>query len=434
MKRLLPLLLAAVCIAPLAAAPVVGVAPVDNDVALARSQALDDALLNAGLADGARIQAMEDSDGGRLAQASQLRPRSQPTGYRVLREWQASGLYHIEIEPTSAPAPAPATAAAAAPETAPAATTAVAPTPAPVCSDGYRRKLLVTPFRIRQPGQGSDIGQLQIGLQDALTSRLDDAGFAASRSGNDAPFTIDPGLADLRQQPEHVRRLARQHATQFVVAGVINDMSTEGERYTLSYGANDVRQGERKLGFIVPLLDFFEPGLKATPRTRYFDTDLLLFDGVSGALISRKRFTARAGGEVAMRGGTQFGSASFYDTGYGAAVAQQLDEMVRTTQAELGCLPFSARVVRAERGQVYLDAGSMAGLKPGDRLQLYRLKPGSMPVDGLIEGDALRLGMPEQLAGTLVITQTQPQFSIAQSEGGTADVGDYARGTSRPRR
>ncbi|HSC79050.1 MAG TPA: flagella assembly protein FlgT middle domain-containing protein, partial [Chitinolyticbacter sp.] len=316
----------------------------------------------------------------------------------------------------------------------PAQATPAAPAPESVCDDGYRRKLLVTPFRIRQPGQGSDIGQLQIGLQDALTSRLADAGFTTSRSGNDAPFTIDPGLADLRQQPEHVRRLARQHATQFIVGGVINDMSTEGERYTLSYGANDVRQGERKLGFNVPLLDFFEPGLKATPKMRYFDTDLLLFDGVSGALISRKRFTARAGGQVAMHSGTRFGSASFYDTGYGAAVAQQLDEMARATQAELGCLPFSTRVVRAERGQVYLDAGSMAGLKPGDRLQLYRLKPGSMPVDGLIEGEALRLGMPEQLAGTLVITQTQPQFSIARSESGSADVGDYARGASRPGR
>jgi len=417
------------------AAPVIGVAPIGGDVTSARAQALDDALLNAGLADGARVYALEEGDNGRLAQADQLRPLSRPTGYRVLREWQSSGLYHIEIEALAGTAPAVAGVAPAASAAAkPAAPAAQAGSP--TCEDGYRRKLLVTPFRIRQPGQASDIGQLQIGLQDALTVRLADAGFTASRSGNDAPFTIDPGMADLRQQPEHVRRLARQHATQFVVAGLIQDMGTSGERYTFSYGAGDVKQGERKLSLALPFVDFFDAGLKATPAARQFDADLLLFDGVSGALIARKRYSVQASGQVAMPVDAQFGSASFYRTDYGAAVAAQLDQMVRETQSTLACLPFSTRIVRAERGQVYLDAGSLAGLKPGDRLQHYRLRPGSQPVDGLIEGEALRMGMPEQLAGTLVIIQTQPLFSVAVAEGfsGQVEAGDYARSAGQPRR
>ncbi|TJZ72055.1 flagella assembly protein FlgT middle domain-containing protein [Chitiniphilus eburneus] len=425
------------------AEPVIGVAPLSVGSA-ARQQALDDALANAALANGVQVYAMDQSDNGRLAQSGQLRPTRTPTSYRVLREWQGNGLYHIEIDPRfDAPPKALPVVAATASAAVPAATDP-APTPAaaaqtPVaqgCNDPYKRKVLVTPFSIRQPSQSSDVGQFQIGLQAGLTSRLADVGLFSQRGANDIPFTIDPGLSDLRQQPEHVRRMARRQGVQFVVSGIVNDTRAEGERYTYSLGANDVKQGERKASIAIPLIDFFAPGIKAVPRLRRFDVELLLFDGISGALIERRRFDASTGGTVTFAADEQFGSGSFFATDYGALVSKQMDAMARAAAEQLSCLPFSARVVRVEHGQAYLDAGSLSGLMPGDRLQRYRLKPGSQPVDGLVEGEMLRMGQPEELAGTLTVVQVQPLFAIAVADQGVPEPGDYARsgGRGRPAR
>ncbi|WP_018747223.1 flagella assembly protein FlgT middle domain-containing protein [Chitiniphilus shinanonensis] len=429
---------------PVLAEPVIGVAPLSAG-GDARQQALDDALANASMANGVQVYAIDQSDSGRLAQSGQLRSGGLPTSYRILREWQGNGLYHIEIDPSFAPPPKPVAAAAPAQPVATAAVSA-APMAAPAsspqvqvaqgCNDPYKRKVLVTPFSVRQPSQVSDIGQFQIGLQDALTNRLSQLGLFSQRGANDIPFTVDPGLSDLRQQPDHVRRMARRQGVQFVVSGVVNDTRAEGERYTYSLGANDVKQGERKASLAIPLIDFFVPGIKAVPKLRRFDVELLLFDGVSGALIERRRFDASTGGSVTFATDDQFGSGSFYATDYGALVARQVDAMAKTALEQLSCLPFSTRVVRVERGQAYLDAGSLSGLMPGDRLQRYRLKPGALPVDGLVEGDMLRMGQPEELAGTLTIVQVQPLFSIAVADQGVPEAGDYARsgGKARPAR
>ncbi|XZG70161.1 flagella assembly protein FlgT middle domain-containing protein [Chitinibacteraceae bacterium HSL-7] len=326
-----------------------------------------------------------------------------PERYRVVNTWQDSGLTHVEID------------------------TLPAAPPSAACQDHFVRKVVVTPFRMRQPGQASDIDQLQVGVQDALVARLNGNGLLASRSGNEAPFTLDPGLSDLRQLPETVRRMARQFGSQFVVSGLIHDMGTRGERYSFSHGSGDVAPGERKRELVFPLLDFFEPGIKAGPAQRQFDVELLLFDGVSGMLIERKRFSETAHGSVMQRSGTQFGSASFWQSDYGQTVATTFDAMRDHSRGKLSCLPFSARIVRVEGQDVYIDAGGLSGIRAGDRLRHYSILPGAQPVDGLIEGDMLRLGAPEIRGGWLTVESVQPGFAIARRGNGQIMAGDYAR-------
>ncbi|UXY15321.1 hypothetical protein N8I74_18710 [Chitiniphilus purpureus] len=405
------------------AAPVIGVAPLSGgSVAQARQAALEDALANAALAEGAQVYALEQGGEGRLAQG-QLREGARPSGYRVLREWQGSGLYQIEIEPRwDAPAAAPVPTPTPAPQPKAASTSAAQPR----CTDPYRRKLLVTPFHLRQPGQARDLGPFQLGLQEALAERLAQAGLLAQRGGNEVPFAIEL-TSDLRLQPEQVRRLARQQGVQFVLGGVVNDVRAYGERYALSFGADDARSGERTAELTVPLFEFARAGLKATPRSRRFDVDLLLFDGISGALVARRRFAGEAGGQVVFGTNEPFGSGAFLASGYGIMVAGQLDAMVHAARDTLACLPFSARVVRVDAGQVYLDAGGLAGLAPGDKLQRYRLRPGSLPLDGLGTGGLVSLGLPEEPAGSLTVVQVQPLFAVAVADQGRPEVGDYAR-------
>lgn len=389
-----------------------------DGVASARAAAIRDALENASLNQGATVKASSLGNGN----GDTLNVRGQPLGnYTVLREWQANGFYHVtlDVQPAVANRPAPASGAEASSSS---------------CGPDYRRKALVTRLTVLNPVQIPDLTRFPEELQAELARRMDTSGhFLPQSSSTEAAFALQPSHGEPQLNTEWIRDLARRYGVQFVVGGVVRDAGFEGEHYTFSHG-NDIRPGERKLALNVPIISFGKPGIKATPSARRFELDLFVFDGISGALVKRHRFAGRAeghilyGGEMVMASGVDTATARFFASDFGKLVDAKLNEAVQAVQADVRCIPFSSRVVRVENGRVYLDAGSTSRIAPGDRLQAFRLRPGALPIAG--NGQALpgQLGWPEELAGTLVIKDVQPLFSMALPEGNLRiEVGDYVR-------
>ncbi|WP_035055890.1 flagella assembly protein FlgT middle domain-containing protein [Andreprevotia chitinilytica] len=427
--RRLFMLLAGLQLSVALASPVEGVAPFDGNIPAARDAAIADALQNAALFNGSSVRAIALKDGDQVAEAQQIRSGAAPGSYTLLREWQAGGLYYVEIEPGK-----PAPTALAQKDAQKAQSTKTAATqPATeqqaqntCAAASYRRRALISPFWLSQPSQANDLSQANDGLKQLLVDRLGNTGrFLAVSAPNELPFAPVIGIADPQLQPDQVRQLARRYGVQFVVGGIVRDLSTEGETYRPAYG-QEVRPGERKLGLGLPLWNWLGVGIKAMPSARNVDIELYLFDGVSGALVTRHRAQQVASGDVLGRQGQPVNSASFVNSGIGHTITATLDQLAAQLASDVSCIPFSSRITRVEGRRVYLDAGALAGLAPGDKLQLYRLRNGQSVESG--NGDtAQRLGMVEDLAGSLSILQVQPLFAIAQPDGGQAEVGDFAR-------
>nr|WP_314899752.1 flagella assembly protein FlgT middle domain-containing protein [uncultured Deefgea sp.] len=395
-----------------------GVAPVGLDgLAVARPLAIQDALENAALFNGAKVQSQAVKKGTQWGETTQL--TGTPQGdYKLLREWQSNGFLHVVVD-----------VAPPAPKIEPTVVTKTAGRTAALNCDngGYRRKVLISYFWIEHPAQTQDLDRFPEGIQIELVRRLNDSDqFLPVRSPGVAVFDLQPQVFDPLIQPERVREMARLYSTQFIVAGIVRDTSFSGERYTVAYG-NEIRNGERKTVSSLPILNFAQVGVKAVPAARRFDMDLFVFDGVSGALVNRHRLAGKASGEVVQSLSSGLGTEGFSETAYGQLVDSKLQEATVLVGKDLNCIPFSAKIIRVEKNAVYIDAGYTSNVRPGDTFQVFRISPIAMPIDSASYLPSMRLGMPEEKVGVYTVSQVQPLFAQGTVQGVRVEPGDYVR-------
>jgi Flagellar assembly protein T, middle domain len=421
-------------------------------IPMARQEAIQDALMQASLWNGAKVEASSSVENGRVSELQRVFPVQTLDRYKLLREWREGSFYHVMIETDPPPEPVPVPVekmAASAPVAAVVVATTTAPAPAlgggakqlpirecPQSDFAYRKKLLLAHFQLQNPADANDLSHFQDGLQQELSRMLSASDhYLPQRTVNEAAFNLQPGFYDPVLQPERVRELARRYGTQFVVGGVIRDIGAYGEQYGLAWGS-DIRSGERKISPSIPMLKLngglpalAELGLKIKPASRRFEADVYVFDGASGALLKQQRFADSATGDVIQGRDYIFGSRRFYETDFGKMVEQQLEQMVAGVDQALACQAFAARISRVDKDRIFIDAGSTARITKGDKLQLFRVS-GPHQLVAAVNGDSsMSLGTPEALLSAVTITQVQPLFAIAILESGSIrpEVGDYVR-------
>ncbi|MBM5571486.1 MULTISPECIES: flagellar assembly protein T N-terminal domain-containing protein [Deefgea] len=393
-----------------------GVAPLGLDgLAAARSLAIQDALENAALFNGAKVQSQAIKKGTQWGETTQITGTAQGD-YQLLREWQSNGFLHVVVD-VAAPTPKVEN-----PQSAGLAKVTAA------CDRGaYRRKVLISHFWIEHPAQTQDLDRFPDGIQIEMVRRLHDSEqFLPQRSPGVAVFDLQPQMFDPLLQPERVREMARLYSTQFIVAGIVRDTSFSGERYTVVNG-NEIRNGERKAVANLPILNFMQVGVKAVPAERRFDMDLFVFDGVSGALVNRHRIAGKARGDVVQSLSAGLGTLGFSETDYGRLVNEKLQEATQVVSQDLNCIPFTATITRVEKNSVYIDAGYTSNVRPGDTFKVFKVSALAMPIDSASFFPSKRLGMPEEMLGTYTVTQVQPLFSLGTVSGVRVEPGDYVR-------
>ncbi|MEJ2793498.1 flagella assembly protein FlgT middle domain-containing protein [Iodobacter sp. LRB] len=412
-------------------------------IPMARQEAIQDALMQASLWNGAKVEASSHVENGRVSELQRVYPVQTLDRYQLLREWREGSFYHVMIETNPKPEPVPAekTAASlpASVANAGSAPQGLARQPVRECAQSdfaYRKKLLLAHFQLQNPVDANDISHFQDGLQQELSRMLSASDhYLPQRTVNEAAFNLQPGFYDPVLQPERVRELARRYGTQFVVGGVIRDLGASGEQIGLAWG-NDVRTGERKISPNIPMLKFngwvpslAELGVKISPSSRRFEADVYVFDGASGALLKQQRFADSASGDVIQSRDNVFGSRRFYETDFGKMVEKQLEQIVAGVDDVLACQAFAARISRVEKDRIYIDAGSTARVNKGDKLQLFRVSGPNQLVAAVNGDSSMSLGTPESLLSAVTVTQVQPLFAIAILENGSIcpEVGDYVR-------
>ncbi|MDX1589576.1 MAG: flagellar assembly protein T N-terminal domain-containing protein [Oleiphilaceae bacterium] len=228
--------------------------------------------------------------------------------------------------------------------------------------NAYTKRVAFAGFRVVNADQGA-IGRLQ-GLDravpEALIERLLDAPRLSPYAATHLTFYHDdarnaPTQMEARNRLHQALTIAEELNVQFIVSGVVRDLGVERPDTWRLSTINNLRRG---LGLL--------------NRDRRFVVDLFIHDGFSGAPLLQQRFSTSGLWNRGPGDRVGFATADFDRTPYGEQVNRLLTEMAAQVESQLACQPFMARVERVDDHQVRIGAGASSGVRPGDKLRLYR--------------------------------------------------------------
>ena len=267
----------------------------------------------------------------------------------------------------------------------------------PLCeatqSSQYKKKVAVLGFSVQVPAQASMGGLKNIdrGLSSQLSQRLRE---------QDALVVYEQSQvalhADLRNAPSHytgqltlsnAADYAKQAGVQFVVSGVIRDMSLEdSDAFTTNYWT--------KLKRLVG----------KTNQNRQFVVDVFVHDGFSGEIVWQKQSSTHGKWQADLTEQVGFESPEFWDEEYGQQIALVLKNMASDVIEQVQCQPFMTRISRVEGKTLHFSSGASSGIRPGDTLVLYR-------TSNFYDSDRLSGVELENVKIALTVSQVHPNFA-----------------------
>lgn len=360
---------------------VVGMALIDGDgVEQARQLAVQDALYKAEESTGVAVTSTAVQSGdGKLRENSRVRPTGTAVDPVIVDEWREGATLYVRVRAE------------------------VLVRDDVQAKQTFRKKIAVTQFHVAHPLQVQDVDNIWNGYPLALLQRIEDSGqfLPVQTSGWPALGRLTLPL-DRAQNRETVRLLADQSGAQFVLSGIVHDAGADGPTGTAM-----------KL-------------LTRNAGSRRIEVEIFLHDGVTGALIAHFRAQETAAGNAAVGLDKPFGSIAFFASDFGKAVSRLIDRQAQFIVAELGRLPFVAKIIRIEGKHLYFDAGSTSGLAAGDKFLLYTL---SSLGDAVELSSNRLLGVAEKPAAALTVKQVQPLFAVGESDAKNQkiQIGDMIR-------
>lgn len=354
-----------------------GQAALAGAVSHVREQALQDAMRQASLRAGAQISSTQLMEQGVIsADKVELRSQSELHNVQILSEYADEGVYHINIRAD-----------------------VQARSMCPNSSQRYRKAIVVTGFGLAQPMQATlgHLENIEQALPGVLVDTLNNRGVSHAMDASHTSLYQDPRRAPAMATPQQRLTtsvaLATQLGAQYVISGVVRDLSLAGTS----------RPTERDDS----LLSLF--GLSEAAQQRQFMLDVFVHDGLSGALLFQRNYTSSGQWDVPRQRAIGFATPEFWRTSYGSSVQGLLTRVVDDLQEVIRCQPFMARVVKARGTRLHIEASAGAGIRPGDKFKVYR-------TGTIYNRDLEPRTELSDMATEAVVRQVQPQFVIAEME------------------
>ncbi|MEP3351558.1 MAG: flagellar assembly protein FlgT [Marinomonas sp.] len=344
----------------------------NDDIADARYRATQQAIKQAVLESGSRVNVKDALNNGELESNIEIRSSGHVQRARILSE-EINGdflslIARIEVTPDSQ------------------------------CSSGptsyYRKTVGVTGFELQNPQQArlGELSNIARELPKHLADEINKQGYIRAITATNIAIYPDlinaPSSTNFDGSLTNVTRISEQLGVQYIISGVIRDISEVYLRQPNNKDAKD-------------LLD------EDIDKERNFVVDIYIYDGFSGALLFEHRYNEIGNWDISDHARIGFGSAKFWTVHYGRVVQQALKESALDTSEQLRCQPFMANIFRTEGNRIHIAAGSLSGIKQGDKFSVYRR----------YEVFNQRQSTQTQLNNaniSVTIKQVQPNFSIGE--------------------
>lgn len=242
-----------------------------------------------------------------------------------------------------------------------------------------KRKVSATSFKVSY--RPADlIPNIRAGLPEDLLRRL-------GESDEFLPSNVSLGIGypPLKAQPgslsgtDAARGVAAKTRSQFVLSGVV------------------------------------EAGIGRTDNGRWIEVmevEVGAYDGLTGALVAKRRQGMEIANENEIETGSPFASAQYFNTPFGKRFDALMKSLIEGVRADLACMPFTAKItaIESDNNKIVIDAGAASRLAPGDKFVAYhsarRIEPESAS-SGV-------LGVQTMPVASLTIRQVFPLFSIGE--------------------
>lgn len=348
---------------------VIGRAPIDGAPSYAREQAMKDALYQASLQASAQVSGMQLMKEGVISKDEiAVSTHADVSNVKVLWEDVVDGVYQVSVRAE-----------------------VNEQSQCPGQTQEYRKAIAIAGFGLARPQQATwgRLENIEQALPRWLASELNSQGLVHTLDATRISLYQDPRSAPsaetAQQRLTTSVALATQLGAQYVVSGVVRDLSMKKEQkgFALSRWAG-----------------------MSKARQRDFVMDVFVHDGLSGAMLSQRTYRTQGEWNVGKTDYVGFATPDFWDTNYGAEVGSLLEKAANDLNQTLRCQPFMARIVKARGHRLHIEASAGAGIRPGDTFKVYRtgtlynldLEPRTELTDMAVEA---------------VVKQVQPQFIVA---------------------
>ena len=264
------------------------------------------------------------------------------------------------------------------------------------CQPPYKKRLVATAFPAVFSGQISshETQDLYYGIPREIMNTLIETGNFIGYNHTHHVLYTEPDRAPeiinshvYGEEASSVIQLAQQKQAHFVLSGVIRDLAVESTEYTRGAG----------------LLAEAKSLLRDFIGRRGIGFDVYVHDGSTGDLLFQHRYMDSALGDIWIPSGYSVGSVRFQSTPTGHKISQLIRVASQDIDNLLSCYPFSAKIIKIEKGDIYISAGSFDKMRVGDRLVIYS----NNQVLGLQD---------QQVLGMMTIKRVQSGFSVGQME------------------
>ena len=218
-----------------------------------------------------------------------------------------------------------------------------------ICSAQQDQKhFATTHFRIRNRTQLTE-GNIPH-FDKAFTQRLAKA--MQEQTDNLSITYVAPHTAkfDSRYTDKNVRTLSDQSNTQFVIVGVIDDLS--------------VTQKEASM---------FTPWRSNTSH-RAFAMSVQVYDGINGGLLFSSSYNANEEWTFDRFEDIDEFSSSFWQSRYGRAIDGSISQLIEDIKEATACQPVTGRVINIANNKISISLGRDNGISEKDELYLYQAK------------------------------------------------------------
>ena len=344
----------------------------NNDIADARYRATQQAIKQAVLESGSRVNIKDALNNGELESNLEIRSSGYVQKARILSEEQNGDFLRIVAR--------------------------VDVTPDSQCSSGptsyYKKTVGVTGFELQDPLQArlGGLSNISRELPKDLADEINKQGYLRALTATNIAIYPDlinaPSSTNYDGSLTNVTRISEQLGVQYIVSGVIRDIGEVYLRFPNDKESKD-------------LLD------EGIDKERNFVVDIYIYDGFSGALLFEQRYNEVGNWDISDHARVGFGSAKFWSVHYGKVVQQALKESALDTSDQLRCQPFIANIFRTEGNRIHISAGSLSGIKQGDKFNVYR----RYEVFNQLQSAQTQLNNANI---SVTIKQVQPNFSVGE--------------------
>jgi hypothetical protein len=362
-------------------------------VLLAKKQALQDAIRVASQQSSVAVHSQSSVSNNNLQLDSMMmRSAAAVSNTKVLREWEAAGIYHVKAM--------------------------VELSPNGMCQQTYRKRIIATAFPRVAQEQISDYetNDLDNGIPREINNLLMESSQFIGINATNIALYPRPDLAPETQerdpyQTSKIVQLANKSGAQFVLSGVIRDLEIASDEYMNGSG-------------IEALVNSWERHLSGK---RNIGIDVYVHDGMSGALLLQRRYVDKSEGNVMIPASYTVGSDGFRTTETGKKITEIINKASVDIQQALNCYPFATRIADIKGDKIFIDAGAQEKLNVGDQLIVY-----GTASDGLhLEGGSSFVTGDKQPVSVLTIQNITARYAIGSIEGSAnklgIKVGDWVR-------